>query len=113
MATTAISLKLDEALKQKIQQKAEDNGISMSAFISLVLTNAVENFSVNMDKPSPNVKKTTTPLMVAEPRSTYGINRAHAADVILERSQALQSTAHVFKTAEEFAAFYDATYGDY
>lgn len=74
MTTTAISLKLDSELKEKIQKKAAENGISMSAFISLVLTNAVEDFSVNIGgnyRQKPEIYDPDFIRMVAESRASY------------------------------------------
>ena len=70
MSTVAISLKLDSDLKKRVQEKAAENGISMSAFISLVLTHAVEDFSVGFAKNYSSYDPAFVQ-MVAESRATY------------------------------------------
>jgi addiction module RelB/DinJ family antitoxin len=48
MPGSALNIKIDDELKTRVQAKAKEYGISMSAFISLVLTEAVNNFQVSI-----------------------------------------------------------------
>ena len=124
MATTSISLKLDENLKKRVQQKAEENGISMSAFISLVLTNAVDHFSISIDKPKEAVVYEPFPSTagyVAEARGVYHPtmgtpNRQKESIKAIQdlvQRKIVSNDVQPHHTVDEFNDHYDEMYGDY
>ena len=124
MAMTSISLKLDENLKKRVQQKAEENGISMSAFISLVLTNAVDHFSISIDEPKEAVvyeAVPSTPSYVAEARGVYhatmGMQNRQKESIKgiqdLVQRKIVSKDVQIHHTVDEFNDYYDEMYGDY